>query len=386
MNSMDYIITIRYGEIALKGQNRGEFESVLIRNIKTALANEHYEKVEKTQMRILIYLDERSDKGKITEKLKQVFGIDWFALTVSCERDIEAIKKIALQEFKEDKTKTVRVETTRADKRFALTSMDVDKQVGEVLYNEGYKIKLKNPDKTIYIEILNDSANIFFDKIKGLGGLPVGTSGKVLCLLSGGIDSPVAATLMMKRGCTVDYVHIHPFAKNEEVKESKITKLVEKLNEYSQRKARLFVAPYTEFYKKTFQFEDKNELVLFRRFIIRLANRIARENGYLGIVTGDNLSQVASQTLENLYVTNTVSEIPIYRPVLTYDKTEIISYAEKIGTYSISIQEYRDCCSLVSAKHPATHAKEGKLKEIEGSINIDEIIDKTLALVTRYEI
>src|SRR3989338_1837866 len=374
---MGELITVHYGELALKGTNRSEFENILINNIKKALSGESYEKIEKRQLRILIHLNTQSNVDIIIKKLKTIFGIKWFSYAISCKPDITEIKDTVLQHIQND-GKTIKVQTNRADKSFPSTSMEINKRVGQVLYENKFKIDVKNPEVRISIEILKERANIFFDKIAGLGGLPVGSSGRVLCLLSGGIDSPVAAWLMMKRGCTVDYLHVHPFASSEEVKNSKISELIKKLNEFSQQSSKLFILPYHELYKKTFEIGNRNELVVFRRFVLSIANIIAKEHGYLGIVTGDNLAQVASQTLQNLSTTNEVSTLPVYRPVLTYDKEEIIDIAKKIETYEISIKSYRDCCSLVAAKHPATKVKLEDAKEIEEKIEINKIIEKTM--------
>lgn len=377
---MEKMITVRYGEIAIKGRNRSQFENTLIQNIKNALHGENFSKIEKKEKRLLIFLKPDARIDVIAEKLKNVFGIEWFSIAFSTIRDLEEIKKLVLEQSIIYKDRTIKVNAKRSDKTFPINSMEINKQVGEVLYNNGFKIDVKKPQLTINIEILRNRANIFFDKIPGLGGLPVGCSGKVLCLLSGGIDSPVASFLMMKRGCEVDFLHVHPLASNDEVKKSKIVKIVEKLRQYSQRRSKLFIVPYTEFYKKTFDISSRdarNELVLFRRFIIKLANKIAMQHGYLGVVTGDSIAQVASQTLENLMATNNISEIPLYRPLLTYDKKEIIEIAEKIGTYMISLEEYRDCCSLVANKHPATKAKLEDIERLEESIGIEEIVSDT---------
>ncbi len=373
---MEQLITVHYGELTLKGMNRGEFERIILDNIKKALENEKYARIEKNQLRLLIHLDNDSNKDEIIRKLKNVFGIQWFSYAISCKPDLSEIKKIVLDNTQIGKT--IKVNTTRADKSFSINSMEVNKQVGQVLYDKGFKVDIKSPEIVINIEILKNMANIFFDKIAGLGGLPVGSSGRVLCLLSGGIDSPVAAWLMMKRGCVVDYLHVHPFANNDEVKKSKIVELIEKLNQFSQRKSRLFIFPYHELYKKTFETGNKNELIIFRRFILKLANELVQKEKHLGIATGDNLAQVASQTLENMLATSGASTLPLYRPVLTYDKNEIIEVAKKIGTYELSIKQYRDCCSLVATKHPATKVKIEDVNFIEDKIEINKIVEKTI--------
>jgi len=384
---MEKMITVRYGEIAIKGKNRSQFENTLIQNIKNALQGEGFSKIEKKEKRLLVFLKPEARIDMIAEKLKNVFGIEWFSIAFSTVKDLEEIKKLVLEQSVIYKDRTIKVNAKRSDKTFQINSMEINKQIGEVLYNNGFKIDVKNPQVMINLEILRNRANVFFDKIPGLGGLPVGCSGKVLCLLSGGIDSPVASFLMMKRGCEVDFLHVHPLASNEQVKNSKIPKIVEKLDYYFQKKSKLFVVSYTEFYKKTFGINSKdtrNELVLFRRFIIKLANKIAKQYNYLGIVTGDSIAQVASQTLENLMVTSGMSEIPLYRPLLTYDKKEIINIAEKIGTYKISLEEYRDCCSLVANKHPATKAKIEDIERLEENIEIEKIVSDTLEKIAIF--
>jgi thiamine biosynthesis protein ThiI len=259
--------------------------------------------------------------------------------------------------------------------------MQVNRITGEVLFKAGHKIDVKTPALTVYIDILRDKAIMYFGKTQGLGGLPVGSSGKVLVLLSGGIDSPVAAWLMMKRGCDVDYLHVA--ATNDT---SKILALVKKLQEYSCRKTRLHIASYDEFYKKTFESESRSELVQFRRFIAMLAQKIAEKNDCLGIVTGDNLAQVASQTLENLKAAQSAAELPVYRPVLTYDKSEIIALAQKIGTFGISLQEYKDCCSLVASKNPETKSKLEKILILEEKMGIGKVVEETLEKTEVLEI
>lgn len=379
MNNMtEKLITIHYNEIALKGNNRNEFIAQLVRNIKTALKNEKYKSIEKKESRVLILLDEESDETHILEKLKTVFGIDWFALAITCNADMEQIKEIVSKGAEKYAGKTVKVDAKRSDKSFTLKSMEINKEVGAVLHHSGFRIDVNNPQVMVRIEIMKEQANIIFERIEGLGGLPVGSAGKVLCLLSGGIDSPVAAWLMAKRGCTVDFLHVHPFSNNEQVKESKIPKIVHRLEGYFQNKSKLFILSHDAFYKKTFGINTRSELVLFRRFILKVANTLAKKHGYLGVVTGDNLAQVASQTLENMLATNEASELPVYRPVLTYDKDEIINLARKIGSYELSIEEYKDCCSLVARKDPSTKTKIEEVKRLESEIDIEKVVGEAM--------
>jgi len=376
-------ISVHFAEIALKGRNRSDFENALVANIRAALGS-GAGRIERTESRIII----RPKEGiaGIEGRLGKVFGIAWFSPSYIIERDIAKIKELVVEKGEPMKGRRIKVEASRADKSFGMTSPEINREVGKGLELDGHTIDMHAPEQKIFIEILKDSAVVSFGRIPGPGGLPVGTAGKVLCLLSGGIDSPVAACLMMKRGCSVDFLHVHSGAASKEVLESKIPRLIGKLKEYSPGKCRLFIAPYTEFYKKSVSVDPKIELVVFRRFILRLAERIARENGHLGIVTGDNIGQVASQTLENLAAADDAAGLPIYRPLATYDKQEIIDLARRIGTYEMSVEEYKDCCSLVAAKHPSTRVKVEKAREAEQEIGMEAIIEKTMEQLESIEI
>ena len=362
------VYNIHMGEIALKGKNRKVFERRLIENIKSATG---CSRIKSVMGRLLLY---SGKTRRIEEGLSRTFGIEWFSESLLLGNKIEEITEAIRKNAK--KKKRIKLDTKRADKTYPLTSMEINKKIGIELEKSGFEVDLKNPEERIYVEILKDFALVSFGKTRGLGGLPVGSSGKVLSLLSGGIDSPVASWLMMKRGCTVDYIHLHAFPTNEKAKKSKIMKLVKKLKEFSPPKIRLFLVPYGKFYEKSFEMKSRTELVVFRRFILRLVNRIAEKEGYLGCVTGDSVGQVASQTLENLNVVNRIADYPVYRPLVGHDKQEIIDLAKKIGTYETSIEKYRDCCSLVAEKHPATRAKLEIVERDEAGI--EKLVEETL--------
>jgi thiamine biosynthesis protein ThiI len=365
------VYNIHVGEIAIKGKNRKFFESRLMENIRSATNC----RVESAMGRFILHPG-KTGRSKIEEGLSKTFGIEWFSESFYIKNRIEVITDTVMKNA--DRKKTLKLDTRRAYKGYPMTSPEINKKVGMALEKAGFRIDLENPEERVFIEILKDSALVSLRKIRGLGGLPVGCSGKVLSLLSGGIDSPVASWLMMKRGCTVDFLHLHAFPTNKKAKKSKIMRMVKKLKEYSPAKIRLFLVPYGRFYEKSFEIKPKNELVVFRRFIFRIANKITEKEGYLGFVTGDSIGQVASQTLENLYATTDASFHPVYRPLLGYDKREIIDLAKKIGTYDISIEKYRDCCSLVAEKHPATKAKPGAVKREEKKINVEKIAEDTM--------
>lgn len=376
------VIAVHLGEVVLKGLNRPGFESALIANIR-AQAGEACGRIAKTDSRLLIY---PTDQERTLKSLAKVFGISWYSPAIICKREIEEIASLVVEKAQMLKGIGVRVEASRSDKSYRLTSPEIERHVGKALEDAGHVIRLKNPEQRIYISILKEKAVISIGRINGLGGLPAGTSGKALCLLSGGIDSPVASWLMMKRGCGVDFLHVHSGRSSQDVRSSKMMKILETLQGYYPKRCRLFVAPYHEFYKKSMSSDPKSELVLFRRFLFRLAGCVAEKEGHLGVVSGDNIGQVASQTLENLAAVQSACSLPIYRPVLTYDKQEIVDLARKIGTYEISVQEYKDCCSLVAAKHPSTRMKIELAQRLEKEIKMEEIIDKTLEQLEIIEI
>ncbi|MGB9675892.1 MAG: tRNA uracil 4-sulfurtransferase ThiI [Candidatus Bathyarchaeales archaeon] len=371
-------ILVHYGELALKGLNRPYFERKLIENMSRALDGQDYGKIRKLQGRILIELNEKSNPNAIEEALKRVFGIAWFAFYHTTEAEKESIKKCIKEKITLADGEKVKVSTTRADKTLPFTSMELNRELGEYIVNNfNAKISMKEPQKEILVELVNGKAYISTRKIKGLYGLPVGVSGKVLHLLSGGIDSPVAAWLLMKRGCTVDFLHFHAFEKFDEKRNAKILDLVKVLKKYCF-KAKVFFVPFYPFEAEAVEAPMRYRLILFRRFMVRVAERIARANGISALGSGENLAQVSSQTLENIAVINSVASMPILRPLLTYEKNETVNLAKQIGTFEVSVKPYKDCCSLFIAKHPATKAKLEVVEAIESKLNLEEAIRESI--------
>ncbi len=368
-------ISVHFAEIALKGRNRPQFEKALTDNIRHAIGPDA--KIVRTESRVIVYTE--GPAQETAAALSKVFGVAWFAPSYVTDRDIGAVTDIVMEKAAPLKGARLKVEASRSDKSFPLTSPEINRHVGMALEEAGHAIDIQNPERKIYVEMLRDRAIVSFGKIAGLGGLPVGSSGKVLSLLSGGIDSPVASWLMMKRGCSVDYIHVHSGRSPDELRGSKMPRLVEALKAYHPQKCRLFAVPYNEFYKRTLATDPRIELVLFRRFILRLASRVAEANGHLGLVTGDSIGQVASQTLENLLAASEAASLPVYRPLAALDKQEIIAIAERIGTYKLSIEDYKDCCSLVAAKHPSTKVPLARAKKAGDEIGMEEIVERTLA-------
>ncbi|MEM3443088.1 MAG: tRNA uracil 4-sulfurtransferase ThiI [Candidatus Bathyarchaeia archaeon] len=371
-------VLIHYGELGLKGLNRPFFERKLVENLGKALDGLEYEKIRKIYGRIILELNEKSDMHKIEEALKNVFGIAWFAFTLTTEADLQKIKSLIIDNFKFEAKMKVKVSANRADKSLPFTSLDVNREIGTFLVeNFGAQISLKEPQKEIFIELVDGTAYVFDRKIKGLYGLPVGVSGRVLHLLSGGIDSPVAAWLLMKRGCEVSFLHFHAFQKFDEAKNSKILELVKVLNKYCF-KSRIFFVPFYPFEAEAVEAPAKYRLILFRRFMVKVAEELAKKYGIEVLGTGENLAQVSSQTLENMAVISRATSLPILRPLLTYDKNETVNLAKQIGTFEISIKPYKDCCSIFLTKHPATKATLEIVESFEKRMNLNDAIKESL--------
>ncbi|MBI4018638.1 MAG: tRNA 4-thiouridine(8) synthase ThiI [Candidatus Aenigmarchaeota archaeon] len=376
---MHDMIGVHYSEIALKGQNRGYFEKSLRQNVRRMLKGEECS-IESVHDRILIRLLPGANEKSIGEKLQCVFGISHFYPAFSCGKSIEEIGLKAREIFQQvPKDKTFKVKSSRADKKFPIDSQELNRRLGEIFYNDGYTVDVKKPDVTLHVDIIKDFALVYTEKTACYGGMPVGTSGKVVVLFSGGIDSPVASWYAMKRGCRPVYVHFHAMRSNADAAKSKIGRLVQSLCRYSGR-AKLYLVPYD-----TFQVSCASdyELVVFRRFINRVAEKIAALEGAKVLVTGESIAQVASQTLDNMAAIEEAVKIPIIRPLAGMNKDEIIAKAEEIGTYELSLGDYKDCCSIVS-RHPRTKANLEKIKADEEKMNIEKLAEETLAQAEMY--
>ncbi len=374
--SNQHVTLIHYGELSLKSRNRSLFENKLVENIERETGGS----VTKYRGRFVM-------EGGDPESLKYIFGISWYTNAIRAEKSTEAIISTILDlvgDYSQNKS-SFGVFVKRPDKTFPFTSMELEKEIGErVRMKTAMGVDLKQPDLSIFVEIADD-AYIYFNKIQGLRGLPIDVSGNVLSLLSGGIDSPVASYLMMKRGCRVNFIHFHVFSDNNKVLNTKMQGVLDVLNRY-QGNIKIFLVPYYEFEMEILKTSNTkgNELVLFRRFMVKLAEKIAEQNGYKALVTGDSLGQVASQTMENIaHITKTVS-IPIFQPLIAYDKQEIIDLAKQISTYELSIEKYKDCCSIVSS-NPRTKANTRQIQQLESNMNMDSVIDRTLDLVSVKE-
>jgi thiamine biosynthesis protein ThiI len=371
-------VLVRYGEIALKGGNKGMFERRLKDNVKKMLESEGIGEctIEKISGRfVLKTADPRADNAAA-----RVFGVTSTSPALKIKPDLESMKPASLEIIREAKPASFRITASRLDKTFRLTSVEVNNMVGECLKNEtNCTVKLKNPELDIGIDLAKDGAYLHTQKIEGVGGLPVGVSGKVICLFSGGIDSPVAAYLALKRGCDVTLLHFLHDEKNP--KPAKLQELKEKLAFYHPS-IKLQYIPAKELEKDiVMNSPAKYRIILLRRLFMRIASKLAAKTGAKAIVTGDNIGQVASQTLDNLNVIDEAAGVLTIRPLAGFDKREIIDLANKIGTYETSIQPYTDCCNFLLPQHPETKADIVTVKKIE------EHLDGTLAdkaLDSRY--
>lgn len=384
---MKYVIC-HYSEIGLKGKNRKFFEEKLIENIKKALPENSWRKIRRISGRILIELKKEGEKKEkeIKEALKNVFGIAYFVFAESCQQNIQAIKKKALWLLKDRKFKTFKVETQRSKKDFPLTSQEVSEQVGAYLLKKfkikkqkpKIKVNLKSPDLTCFIEIVEGYAFLYLEKIPGPGGLPISVSGKAVSLLSGGIDSPVASYYGMKRGIKIVFLHFssYPFTKQASVEKAK--KVVKALNKF-QFQSKLYLVPFTDIQKQILlNTKAKLRVILYRRFMFRIAEEIAKKEKAKALITGESVGQVASQTLENIGVIEEAVGLPVFRPLIGMDKQDIIEKAKEIGTFDISILPAEDCCQRFLPKHPETKAKLEEVKTEEKKLNIKKLIEQAI--------
>ena len=377
---MRRIILIHYNEIALKGRNRPFFERALFGNIKRSLADCAFKEARIIFGRIVIWLEADVDEKMITEKLNKVFGIANFSFGWGLSSEFSKISDEVLDILKEQEFKTFRVTARRAGAEFPMSAQEINEKLGALVVEKlEKKVNLKNHDLNCYLEIVGTLGFFYLKKEKGLGGLPVGVSGKVLALLSSGFDSPVASWQLMRRGCQVDFVHFHSYPSTSKESQENVKELAKVLNQY-QSNSKLFLIPFLDIQKEISQkSEDASQrVVLYRRFMMRIAQKIAEKENCGALVTGDSLGQVASQTLENIGVVSQSTTMPIFRPLIGTNKEDIIDAAHQIGTYEISSRPYDDCCSMFLPEPPETRAKLEVILEIEKKLDADKLINEAI--------
>lgn len=375
-------VIAHYHELALKGHNRDYFEQCLIKNIRIALSDLGVRRVENLHSRIRIWLPQEASLEAVRTRLMRVCGIANFlpgrAVPLQLAHpDLGALTTAVLEEIESRSFATFRITARRADKRLTLTSMDVEKSLGAAVCDRtGKKVSLKNPDLTIYIELLSKEAFCSAEKIEGPGGMPVGVSGKVACLISGGIDSPVAAYRMVKRGCFAAFIHFSGRPLVSRASEEKVRELVRHLTAF-QYESRLYVIPFGEIQREIILSAPAPfRIVLYRRMMVRIAEELARKEQCWALVTGDSLGQVASQTPQNLCAIEEAAELPILRPLIGMDKREIIDEARRLGTYETSIEPDQDCCKLFVPPHPSTKTRLDDVRKIERLIDVATLIKR----------
>ncbi len=373
------VIVIHYAEIGLKGANRIFFEKKLMQNIRRALQSGGANEVVRRHGRLLVYPSADLTDTEIRHRLKRVFGIAYFSFALAVERDLTAFCETSWQLLRQCSFDSFRVSTKRSQKDFPLTSVEVNCEVGQYLGDRCNKrVDLKHADATVVIEIIEKEALVYVDREEGARGLPVGVSEKAVSLLSSGIDSPVSSYLMMKRGVKLVFVHFHSQPYTNPASQELTEKLVEHLTAY-QYYSRVYFVPFIEIQKEIMaKAPAELRVILYRRYMIRLATEIAEKEEARALVTGENVGQVASQTLSNIRTIEAATELPILRPLAGFDKEEIIARARAIGTFEISTQPYEDCCSLFVPDSPATKSRPEILAKVEEGLEVADLLTKTL--------
>ncbi len=389
---MKEIILAKYGEIILKGGNRPRFESILINNINNATKNVAKAHVRISQATVYVDVEDQDKIDIMIERMSKIFGLVSITRAAVCPKDIEQIKTTAREYLKPSLADGVRfkVEAKRSDKNFPLNSPQICMEVGGYLDDEfpNIIVDVHNPDATVKVEIRETAAYVYCaeNKVKGQGGMPIGTGSKATLLLSGGIDSPVAGHMISKRGVEIDAVNFFSFPYTSERAKEKVMELASILAQYTS-KINLYIVPFTEI---QLQIRDncpeEHMTLVMRRFMMRIAEKIARKNKSKALITGESVGQVASQTLAALDVTNAVVDMPVLQPLIGMDKIEIMDRAREIGTFETSILPYEDCCTVFTPKHPTVNPKRENIEKRESVLDVDGLINAALDGVEMTEI
>ena len=372
-------VVIHYKELALKGKNRPWFIQLLVRNLKTALTGLSVKSVRSIMGRIEIELGaDVWDEAR--ERIRRVFGIANFSVARRGPHDFDALAAAIVGDLGDRQPSSFRVSATRADKRLPFISPQVEREVGGRIKDaKGWPVNLEEPDLIVHLEMLTDDAFYYFDKQPGAGGLPTGTGGRVTCLLSGGIDSPVAAYRMMRRGCSVQLVHFHSYPILSRASQEKVRQIAALLTRH-QLRSRLVLVAFGEIQQQVvLAVPPELRVVVYRRLMLRIAERFARKWHARALVTGEVIGQVASQTLENMTTIAGATSLEILRPLVGMDKDEICAQAERIGTFPISIIPDQDCCTLFTPKHPATRSRPEDVMAVEQTLPVDEMVQTAVA-------
>lgn len=387
---MKKVLSVSLGEIALKRGNRKFFEDKLIKQIIKAIKDLGFEKIYKEQGKIYIEAEDYKF-DQMANRLRKVFGLVYISPCIRIEKDINEIEKATLQIMEEkvlkDNPKTFKVIANRADKNFPIKSPDMCRNIGGIILEKfkDLKVDVHNPDAYLYIDI-KQNAYIYTEKIKGSGGMPLATNGKGLLLLSGGIDSPVAGFLMAKRGIEISAIHYHSYPFTSERAEEKVKELAAILSIYTGR-IRMYSINLLEIQKEINEKCKEAEMtILSRRFMMKIAERVANKHKIDALITGENLGQVASQTIQGLSVTNEAVNLPIFRPLIGLDKVDIIEMAQDIETFETSILPFEDCCTVFLPKHPVTKPDIKDIRESEEVLDVEDLINRAIENMETYTI
>ena len=377
------ILIVKYGEIGVKGKNRYIFENKLIKNVKNILKPIGKFNVYKEYGRIYVDLD-GYDYEEIVEEVKKVFGIVGVCPAVRAEKDYNLLKELALkmlEEKIEQGYKSFKVDSRRGDKDFKLTSQEMSLDIGGYLVSQvkdKIAVDVRNPEVKIHCELRQNHVMVYSDTIPGYGGLPLGTNGRAMSLLSGGIDSPVASWMVAKRGMELECIHFHSYPFTSEKSQEKVRDLAQILSKYCGR-VRLHKVNMLEIQKAIgLNCKDEEMTIISRRFMMRIAERVAESRHCDALVTGESIGQVASQTIQGLTCTNASVKMPVFRPLIAMDKTEIIEVAQKIGTFETSILPEEDCCTVFSPKKPVTKPKLDRIEKSENKLDVEKLIQDAI--------
>ncbi len=388
---MEKVILVRYAEIHLKGLNRPFFEKLLVDRIKQAL-NPVHANVVREQGRIFVYGIPEASIPECTDRLCRVFGIHSISVASCVEKDWEAIRAAAIEETRphaeQASSLTFKCFARRSDKRFPMTSEELCRELGHEIL-EAYpnlSVDVHHPELSVTAEIRQNNAFVFSGEILGAGGMPVGSNGKAMLLISGGIDSPVAGYMIAKRGVMLDAVHFYSYPYTSERARDKVVELTKLVSRYAGR-INLYLVPFTDIQMTIYDKCPSTETtVLMRRLMMKIAERIAKDTGSLALITGESIGQVASQTIESLCVTDDAVSMPVFRPLIGFDKEEIVDKAQNIGTFETSILPYEDCCTVFVPKHPVTKPKVERLRESEALVDFEPMIEKAISDTERMSI
>ena len=384
MNS-EHIFIVRCGEVALKGMNKPYFERMLLDRIKKLLKKFDGVRAYRHEGLIFVRADKSLDKNAIIKEIGKVFGVASISPAMECDSNMEAIGKTAvaymMEAIEERGVKTFKVEAKRADKNFPVKSPDIGRQIGAAVLKgcKVLKVDVHDPDCRLCVDVRHDCSYIYQDKIPGYGGLPLGTNGKGMTLLSGGIDSPVATWMMAKRGMLIEAVHFHSYPYTSQRAQEKVEELASLVATYCGR-FKMHVINLLPIQEQIVQnCPEEETTILVRRFMMRIAEKLAQQTGCDMLITGENLGQVASQTAEALVVTDASVKMPVMRPLIGLDKVDIMDLAKEIGTYEKSIEPYEDCCTVFLPKHPTTKPKLERILMSESKLDCEALIDAAVA-------